>query len=578
VTCAGLVLGSGAPAASPIDELLGSCPPAAELAAIDAELALTFDADPTAGVIACTAAAGSRDLTPLEKDAYAALRAMKALGFSRPLPWTPKTLYQWFVDTADGIRFRDDVEFSSCCSPARVVNITLRGQAWLGKPWVAFDTSGGGLWALVHLLVHEARHIEVGGHTCGYRDRTIAELGAVGVTYWLALWDALYSGGVLTGPDVYPPYYREYHLTVADAQTRSYCELPTSDVALSASSVLSGPRVAETLTVRNEGPDPAPQVFLYRDVDPGAVVAGAVASQGSCAAPPAVGAAVVACDLGPLAVGAAATVAVTLDPPGTPFSPGFLPFALSRGAWAGGPFVDPNPANHQPFSPFVDPAGRPVAGGGGGQALDVTGVRIVGGFRESRFRGALEVAGSVLVPTEIRVQLLRLRQPPDTADLPAARATQGATCRVAHTCRLPVDAGSFSRSLPLATTLDPGTYRVFVGASGAAGKAFTLVLAPPREGTVWRAWASSRRDGGAARVRAGRPELWAHFLFQTVPATGRVTIGWRSPSGRTYTVRERTRLRVDSRLRVPGGLEQGTWQAVLRASGKVVWRLPVRVV
>jgi hypothetical protein len=43
-------------------------------------------------------------------------------------------------------------------------------------------------------------------------------------------------------------------------------------------------------------------------------------------------------------------------------------------------------------------------------------------------------------------------------------------------------------------------------------------------------------------------------------------------------VRERTRLRVDSRLRVPGGLEQGTWQAVLRASGKVVWRLPVRVV
>jgi hypothetical protein len=34
------------------------------------------------------------------------------------------------------------------------------------------------------LVIHEARHSQGFYHSCGTKDRTIAELGAFGVQYW----------------------------------------------------------------------------------------------------------------------------------------------------------------------------------------------------------------------------------------------------------------------------------------------------------------------------------------------------------------------------------------------------------
>src|SRR5262249_17538185 len=102
-------------ATSPVDSLLAACPSAAEVAAVNGDLQLTFEGDPTAGQLVCTSAAGSADLTLLQRRVYGTLNAMKALSFSTPLPWTSNALYPWLVSAIDGIRFRNDIDTSFCC-------------------------------------------------------------------------------------------------------------------------------------------------------------------------------------------------------------------------------------------------------------------------------------------------------------------------------------------------------------------------------------------------------------------------------------------------------------------------------
>ncbi len=69
-----------------VDALVARCPTAAEVAAIAADLSLSFEHDPTAPGLACTKATGSADLTELEKRVYQALIAMEEIPFARRLP------------------------------------------------------------------------------------------------------------------------------------------------------------------------------------------------------------------------------------------------------------------------------------------------------------------------------------------------------------------------------------------------------------------------------------------------------------------------------------------------------------
>ena len=169
---------------APVDIILSSCPTEAELAAIDADLSLTFQSDPSSGTLVCTAAAGSRDLTSFKRIAYTTLLVMKKLVFNKPLPWTDKQLYAWFVSTIHGIRFRGDIANSSCCNPAGVINIQTTISTNTTNKWIDRQTNTGAQDLLV-LFVHEARHNEIGGHTCGTNDNTRAEMGAWGVQYYL---------------------------------------------------------------------------------------------------------------------------------------------------------------------------------------------------------------------------------------------------------------------------------------------------------------------------------------------------------------------------------------------------------
>jgi hypothetical protein len=74
---------------APVDLFLGRCPTTLQVASIDADLRLAFESDPTKSEpLACTAGAGSRDLSPMKKRVYNTLLLMRQIQFDQPLPWT----------------------------------------------------------------------------------------------------------------------------------------------------------------------------------------------------------------------------------------------------------------------------------------------------------------------------------------------------------------------------------------------------------------------------------------------------------------------------------------------------------
>jgi hypothetical protein len=170
------------------------CPPASVIKEIDAEVPMEFITDPTAGTLACRAEDGSADLTVLQARNYQALYLMKRLEFDAPLPWTDQTLWKWFVGEVRGIRFTS-ASVSFCCNPPRVINVGG------GTSHAPASSAHRNFPEAIFGLVHEARHADSQHpHTCygpangsgnaiAYtRDKTITELGAFGVQYYLGIW------------------------------------------------------------------------------------------------------------------------------------------------------------------------------------------------------------------------------------------------------------------------------------------------------------------------------------------------------------------------------------------------------
>lgn len=177
----------------PVDRFLATCPTAAQLSAIDRDLRVEFDVDPTAREpLACRSSEGSRNLSPAKRRVYNTLLLMQRIEFDRPLPWTTASLYQWLTSAIRGIRFRADIKNSFCCNPARVINLNI-GPAVAGRVstdrWVEpAQGADVGLNGLMLIIAHEARHTESGPHTCGTNDRTLEELGSWAVHYYLMRW------------------------------------------------------------------------------------------------------------------------------------------------------------------------------------------------------------------------------------------------------------------------------------------------------------------------------------------------------------------------------------------------------
>jgi hypothetical protein len=167
---------------------LAPCPSRLEIDEINRDVPITFVNDPSAGSLVCREEDGSANLTYVQADTYMAMAFMRRKVFRMALPWTDKSAYDWFRGIVVGIVVEGGATGSaSCCSPRGVIHIVYSRSDPFNPKWLSLDTASPAG------LIHEARHIETGAHSCDYRDNTIAEMGAFGVQYYYTVWLANYS-------------------------------------------------------------------------------------------------------------------------------------------------------------------------------------------------------------------------------------------------------------------------------------------------------------------------------------------------------------------------------------------------
>ena len=135
--------------------------------------------------------------------------------------------------------------------------------------------------------------------------------------------------------------------------------------------------------------------------------------------------------------------------------------------------------------------------------------------------------------------------------------------------------------MKLPASLTPGKYDVIVTGTGVKSSQTSFTLAAPKSGIVKRSYATGPRRGPAATTLGSTSELWAHFVFGTLPARSQtITTQWTLPGGRKLgaNTRPRTSL-VEAQVKDLSGkaLPTGVWHCVIRAGGTIVATLNVRL-
>jgi dipeptidyl aminopeptidase/acylaminoacyl peptidase len=189
-------------------------------------------------------------------------------------------------------------------------------------------------------------------------------------------------------------------------------------------------------------------------------------------------------------------------------------------------------------------------------------------WKESVFSGSLRVTGRVPGLSKMQLALRRGKH-------------------LVLADGLTVPKGAFTKRLALPRDLTPGLFTLEVTAVGSptalTSQTLRLRLAPPPEGVVSNAWASSTVEGPPLeRIPSTSPLVWAHFEFAALPRLGRQLAttwyvnGKRPP--RIVPDPKPRRSLVVAWLN-PGGarLPHGTYMCVLTAGRTVVKRVTFRV-
>jgi hypothetical protein len=167
--------------------IMGSCPLDCELSAIDRDFSIIFDEAAELPDYECVDGEDpSGDNNP-KLTFYQLLRTVAALEFNQPLPWTDLPLYEWLRNSITGFVITDSPQSYCCDTHGRIVLSVDDLSRPLPARWDS-PHPGVGLCDLAGLIVHEARHTEVGPHTCGENDTTADELGAWGAQYYFYVW------------------------------------------------------------------------------------------------------------------------------------------------------------------------------------------------------------------------------------------------------------------------------------------------------------------------------------------------------------------------------------------------------
>jgi hypothetical protein len=194
-------------------------------------------------------------------------------------------------------------------------------------------------------------------------------------------------------------------------------------------------------------------------------------------------------------------------------------------------------------------------------------------WRRSIGDGRLVLSGRVGGKASLRIELRR----PGGAALQRKRISV-AGGRLRHTLRL--RAADFPRG---ARVLPGGFIVAVTGSSGGFKLPFqlrTVVVPAPPEGVTRQAFATSVKNGPpTARLPRRAKQAYAYFRFATQPAARkRVTVTWYQPNGaRLGTVKKANRPEIVSNIGWNRPLPPGAWIAELRAGGKIVNRLSVRI-
>lgn len=198
-----------------IDSFLATCPPAGELAILERDFPILFQPprrtrDP---VYSCSEPPASMRELNDQLAIYQALRVIRHMRLSAPLPWTSLHPYDWLKSKIEAIVVSYTASYSHCCirvlppgrtAPAIAIVLQKADQELLRYRTVWRDPrSGVGLAHLILLIFHEARHVDL-PHDCGDKDSTLSYMGAWGVQYTLA--KMLSEGTIDVGLS---PAYRE---------------------------------------------------------------------------------------------------------------------------------------------------------------------------------------------------------------------------------------------------------------------------------------------------------------------------------------------------------------------------------
>jgi len=182
----------GGKSISDIASFLAACPPPDELALLRGDFPILFrPARDSAPGYACTEPTGALEAPSDQLVIYQALRVIRHLLLSTPLPWTYLHPYDWLKSKFGALVVNSGVGFADChirVTPpggtAQVTAIVIQeAELQGGIGWG--DPRTGGLARLILRIFHLARHVDR-AHDCGERDSSLDYLGAWGVEYTLA--------------------------------------------------------------------------------------------------------------------------------------------------------------------------------------------------------------------------------------------------------------------------------------------------------------------------------------------------------------------------------------------------------
>ena len=193
-------------------------------------------------------------------------------------------------------------------------------------------------------------------------------------------------------------------------------------------------------------------------------------------------------------------------------------------------------------------------------------------FKASTGQGTLRVDGSITLRARLRIELRR----PGGGPLLTKNVTALGSFRLKSLLKKGRLAGG--------AQLFPGAFVLSV--TGRAGNTQvplqmrTIFVKSPREGVVRSAYGATLEDGVRVKpIPRGSSRLWAVFRFETQPTSGPITVTWYDLKGRLVgTLTKNNRPVISSGIGgVSGAIPSGTYKAVLKAGGKMVKTVRIRV-